>query len=122
MVLPKNILMGMMALLEQTGGAATALDYPFKQNDEATILHDPAGYALYSGTGFLLCRRFVLEAMEKPVFRTDTAWDSRIKGDRLQFWARDVSKAKTYGLHDVHFGLTLWSNGIPIIPAAPGGQ
>jgi hypothetical protein len=122
MVLPKNILLGMLSLLEQSGAAATALDYPFKDNDEATTLHDPQGYALYTGTGFLLCRRFVLEAIPKPVFRTDVAWDSRIKGDRLQFWARDVSKVKTYGLHDVHFGLTLWSNNLPILPAAPGGQ
>jgi hypothetical protein len=118
MAIPRGILKKMVSLEVP----ATALDYPFKEDGEATILHDPEGQALYSGTGFLLVMRWILDAMPKPVFTTDIAWDSRIKGKRLVFWPRDVSKIKTYGLHDVNFGLTLWSNGLGIIPAAPAGQ
>lgn len=118
MMLPKGIL-GKMADLNVP---ATALDYPFKNNGEATILHDPEGYALYSGTGFLLVWREVLDKMPKPVFRTDLAWDVRIQKGTLYMWPRDVSQIKTYGLHDINFGLQLWTNGYPIIPAAPAGQ
>lgn len=118
MALPKGILKQMMDLRVH----ATALDYPFNEDGEATTLHDPEGKALYTGTGFVLLERWVLDAMPKPIFTIDTAWDCRIKGKTLCFWPRDVSNIKTYGLHDVNFGLTLWSNGLAIIPAAPAGQ
>lgn len=118
MMLPKGVL-GKMVDLDVP---ATALDYPFKKDGEATILHDPEGYALYSGTGFLLVWREVLDKMPRPIMRTDLAWDLRIQAHTLYMWPRDVSKIKTYGLHDINFGLTLWTNGMPIVPAAPGGQ
>lgn len=118
MMLPRGILKKMIDL----NVPATALDYPFKNDGEATILHDPEGFALYSGTGFLLVWREVLDKMPKPVFRTDLAWDTRIQSHKLIMWPRDVSRIKTYGLHDINFGLTLWTNGMPIVPAAPGGQ
>lgn len=118
MALPKGILRKMI----NGGWMACALDYPFKNDGEATILHDPAGYALYSGTGFLLVDRAILDLMPKPIMRTDTAWDLRIQNHTLIMWPRDVSKIKTYGLHDINFGLTLWTNDIPIVPVAPAGQ
>lgn len=118
MMLPKGILKKMIDL----DVPATALDYPFKNDGEATVLHDPDGYALYSGTGFLLVWREVLDKMPKPIMRTDLAWDLRIQNHTLVMWPRDVSKIKTYGLHDINFGLTLWTNGMPIVPAAPAGQ
>lgn len=118
MALPQGILKKMIDL----NVPATALDYPFKKNGEATILHDPDGYALYSGTGFLLVWREILDKMPRPVFRTDLAWDVRIQKGTLYMWPRDVSKIKTYGLHDINFGLQLWTNGFPIVPAAPAGQ
>jgi len=118
MMLPKGILKKMVAL----NVPATALDYPFKNDGEATILHAPDGSALYSGTGFLLVWREVFDKMPKPVFRTDLAWDVRIQNHTLYMWPRDVSRIKTYGLHDINFGLTLYTNGMPIIPAAPAGQ
>lgn len=118
MALPKGILKQMIKL----NYPAVALDYPFKNDGEATILHDPAGYALWSGTGFLLVWREVLDKMPKPVFRTDLAWDTRLEKNKLTMWPRDVSSIKRYGLHDINFGLTLWTNGIPILPAAPAGQ
>ena len=118
MAIPKDILKKMLKL----NVPATALDYPFKKDGEATILHDPDGFALWSGTGFLLVWREVLDKMPKPVFRTDLAWDIRIEKHVLYMWPRDVSKIKTYGLHDINFGLTMWTNGMPIVPAAPAGQ
>ena len=42
MCLPNGVLKKMIDL----DVPATALDYPFKNDDEATILHDPQGYAL----------------------------------------------------------------------------
>lgn len=111
MILPKGILKQMV----ESRYPVVALDYPFRKDAEATTLHDPSGTALYTGTGFMLIERWVLDAMPKPVFSTNTAWDMMISVDnKLICWPRDVSNIKTYGLHDVHFGITLWSNDIPI--------
>lgn len=118
MALPRGILQKMV----DGGWLACALDYPFKKDGEATILHDPEGFALYSGTGFLLVDRALLDKMPRPIMRTDLAWDLRIQKHVLYMWPRDVSKVKTYGLHDINFGLTLWTNGYPIVPVAPCGQ
>lgn len=118
MMLPEGILQKMV----RGQWLACALDYPFKNDGEATILHDPDGYALYSGTGFLLVDRLVLDNMPKPIFRTDLAWDVRIEKGTLYMWPRDVSNIKTYGLHDINFGLTLWTNDIPIVPVTTCGQ
>lgn len=118
MMLPKGILKKMVDL----DYPAVALDYPFKNDGEATILHDPDGYAIYSGTGCLLVWRTVFDKMKPPYFRTDLAWDTRIEKGKLIMWPRDVSNIKTYGLHDINFGLMLYTNGIPILPAAPVGQ
>jgi hypothetical protein len=112
MIIPKGILRKML----KRDYPAVALDYPFKQDNEATALHDPNGMAFFSGTGFLLVMRIVLEKLPKPIWRIDTAWDSLIKRDgTIIWWPRDVSKIKTYGLHDVNFGLTLYSNKLPIM-------
>lgn len=94
-----------------------ALDYPFKNDGDATMLHDPAGNAIYSGTGFLLIAKSILERLPKPIFRTDTAWDTMIKGDTLVFWPRKLTKV-AYGLHDVNLGITLFANDLPIKPMA----
>lgn len=118
MMLPEGILQKMV----RGQWLACALDYPFKNDGEATILHDPDGYALYSGTGFLLVDRLILDSMPKPIFRTDIAWDVRIEKGTLYMWPRDVSNIKTYGLHDINFGLTLWTNNIPIVPVTICGQ
>jgi len=112
MIIPKGILKRML----NQKYPVVALDYPFKKDNEATTLHDPSGTALYTGTGFILIERWLLDKMPKPIFTTDIAWDMMITTDnRLVCWPRDVSKIKTYGLHDVHFGLTMWANDIPIM-------
>lgn len=111
MILPKGILKKMFA----RNYPVVALDYPFKADGDATMLHDPAGNALYSGTGFILIAKGILEALPKPIFRTDTAWDTMIKGDTLLFWPRKLTKV-AYGLHDVNLGIVLFANNIPIKP------
>lgn len=111
MILPKGILKAMV----DKDYPAVALDYPFRKNGDSTVLHDPSGFALYTGTGFLLIERWVLDKMPKPIFSTDIAWEMLIdRENKLVIWPLDVRHRKTYGLHDVHFGITLWSNDIPI--------
>lgn len=113
MIIPKGILKRMFG----KNYPVVALDYPFKNDGDATMLHDPAGNAIYSGTGFLLIAKTILERLPKPIFRTDTAWDTMIKGDTLVFWPRKLTKI-AYGLHDVNLGITLFANEIPIKPMA----
>lgn len=109
MIIPKGILQAMF----DAKYPVIALDYPFKNDGDSTMLHDPEGSVIWSGTGFLLVAKAILERMPKPVFRTDIAWDCFIKGDRLVLWPRKLNKV-AYGLHDVYFGLTLFSAGVPI--------
>jgi hypothetical protein len=111
MIIPKGILRRMF----NKAYPVVALDYPFKNNGDSTMLHDPEGMALYSGTGFILIAKSILEALPKPIFRTDTAWDTMIKGETLVFWPRKLTKV-AYGLHDVNLGIILFANSIPIMP------
>lgn len=111
MILPKGILRAMFA----KNWPVVALDYPFKADGDSTMLHDPAGNAIYSGTGFILIAKQILEVLPKPIFRTDTAWDTMIKANTLVFWPRKLTKV-AYGLHDVNLGIMLFSNDIPIMP------
>lgn len=111
MIIPKGILKKMFA----RNYPVVALDYPFKKDGDATMLHAPDGNAIYSGTGFILIAKQVLERLPKPIFRTDIAWDTMIKADTLVFWPRKLNKI-AYGLHDVNLGINLFANGIPIQP------
>lgn len=120
MIIPKGILQTML----NKRYPVVALDYPFQKDGDSTTLHDPSGMALYTGTGFMLIERWVLDKMPKPIFNIGIAWDMMItKDDKLVCWPRDVSKIKTYGLHDVNFGITMWSNDMPIlVPTRTAGQ
>ncbi|NDB59514.1 hypothetical protein EB001_13840 [bacterium] len=118
MIIPKGILRNMF----KQNYPVVALDYPFKNNGDSTVLNDPNGYAYWTGTGFLLIAKPILEAMPKPIWRTDIAWDTMIKGNTLVFWPRKLTKV-AYGLHDVNFGMVLYSQGIPIkMMAKTAGQ
>lgn len=111
MIIPKGILRKMF----DKNYPVVALDYPFKNDGDSTMLHDPVGNAIYSGTGFMLIAKGILQALPRPIFRTDTAWDTMIKGDTLVFWPRKLTKV-AYGLHDVNLGILLFANQIPIRP------
>lgn len=93
---------------------AVALDYPFQQDGDATVLHDPKGYAYWTGTGFLLVAREVLENIPRPIWRTDRTFDPFIDSDTLHFWPRQLTGTH-YGLHDLNFGLVCYSAGMPIM-------
>ena len=90
-----------------------ALDYPFQQNGDATTLHDPHGKAFWTGTGFLLVSKSVLNHMEKPIWYTGRTFDPFIDKDTIHFWPRKLDRV-FYGLHDLNFGLVLYSAGMPI--------
>lgn len=111
MVLPKGILKKMFA----TRYPVVALDYPFQQDGDSTCLHDPQGMAFWTGTGFLLVARQVLENMPRPIWRTDRTFDPFIDKDTIHFWPRKLTKV-FYGLHDLNFGMVCYSAGMPIYP------
>lgn len=111
MIIPKGILKEMFAVKYPV----VALDYPFQQNGDSTCLHDPKGMAYWTGTGFLLCAREILENLEKPIWRTNRTFDPFIDEDTIHFWPRKLDKI-FYGLHDLNFGMVLYSAGVPIYP------
>lgn len=111
MIIPKGVLKQMFS----ANYPVVALDYPFQQNGDATCLHDPKGYAYWTGTGFMVVAKAVLQQMEKPIWRTDTTFDPFIDKDTIHFWPRKLDKVH-YGLHDLRFGLLLYSAQMPIMP------
>lgn len=111
MILPKGILKRMFAM----NYPVVALDYPFQTDGDSTCLHDPQGFAYWTGTGFLLAAREVLDQMEKPIWRTDRTFDPFIDKDTIHFWPRKLDKV-FYGLHDLNFGMVLYSAGMPVLP------
>ena len=113
MIIPKGILKKMFLAKYPV----VAIDYPFQQQGDATVLHDPQGKAFWSGTGFMLVAKSVLMQMERPIWRTDTTFDPFIDKDTIHFWPRKLDKIY-YGLHDLRFGLLLYSAGVPVMPMA----
>jgi hypothetical protein len=111
MILPHGILKEMFA----ENYPVVALDYPFQQQGDSTCLHDPNGMAYWTGTGFLLVSKAVLEQMERPIWRTDTTFDPFIDKDTIHFWPRKLDRV-FYGLHDLRFGMLLYSAGMPVKP------
>ena len=117
-IIPKGLLKEMFA----KNYPVVAMDYPFQQDGDSTVLHDPQGMAYWTGTGFMLVARTVLEQLEKPIWRTDRTFDPFIDKDTLHFWPRMLDKV-FYGLHDLNFGLVLYSAGMPVLPMErTGGQ
>lgn len=111
MIIPKGILKEMFA----EGYPVVALDYPFKKNGDSTCHHDPEGFAYYTGTGFMLIARQILENMEKPIWRTNIIFDPFIDKDTIHFWPRELEDTH-YGLHDLYIGMVLYSSGVPVKP------
>jgi hypothetical protein len=117
-IIPKGLLREMFA----QNYPVVAMDYPFQQDGDSTVLHDPQGFAYWTGTGFMLVSKAILEQMEKPIWRTDRTFDPFIDKDTIHFWPRKL-KGVHYGLHDLNFGMVLYSAGVPILPMErTGGQ
>lgn len=109
MIIPRGVLGRMFSM----NYPAVALDYPFKQDGDSTCLHDPKGFAYWTGTGFLLVAKSVLQQLEKPIWRTDTTYEQFVDKDTMHWWPRKLDRV-FYGLHDLRFGLILYSNEMPI--------
>lgn len=99
MILPKNTLKKLLA----EDVPAIACDYPMSAEGKPSAFRDPAGNAIYVGTGCLLVTREFIEKYPKPVFRSDIAWDMKV-GESVEMTARKI-KGDVYGLHDVTFSL-----------------
>lgn len=118
MIIPE----GMLERMFEVNYPVVAMDYPFRQNGDATTLHDPEGKAYWTGTGFILIARQVLENIPKPIWRTDRTFDPFVDEHTIHFWPRHLEDVH-YGLHDLNFGLTLYSAGMPIyVMQQTGGQ
>lgn len=107
-ILPKDTLKRLL----KAKVPAICCDYPVSYQGKPSVYRDPAGNAIYGGTGCLLVTRKFLETYKQPVFRTDVAWDTKI-GDRFEATPRKI-EGDLYGLHDVTFGLLAYQRGTPI--------
>ncbi len=118
MILPKGVLRSMF----DKNYPVVALDYPFRSNGDSTMWRDPSGQVFWSGTGFLLVAKAVLEKLEKPIWKTGHTWEVVMRGETIYLWPHRLKKI-AYGLHDVNFGMTLYSSQMPIMDAGlEGGQ
>lgn len=108
MILPKDVLKTLL----KAKVPAICCDYPVSREGKPSVYRDPAGNAIYGGTGCLLVTREFLEAYKQPVFRTDIAWDIKV-GDKFEATPRKI-EGDLYGLHDVTFGLLAYNRGTPI--------
>lgn len=117
MVIPDGTFWGMLDL----NLPVVACDYPVTKDGKGAVFYDPDGNAVFSGTGCLLVRREVLDAMPKPIFRTDIKYTPLNYGNTVKFVAKR-SVDEGYGLHDVAFGIDLYKRGIPIYVYGNLGQ
>lgn len=63
----------------------------------------------------MVVARAVLEQLEKPIWRTDTTFEQFIDTDTMHWWPRKLDRI-FYGLHDLRFGLIMYSNSVPVLP------
>lgn len=120
MILPPDILKQMINFEEDV----VAADYPVTKQGQGALFKDASGKVIFSGTGCLLVKRPVFDKLKKPYFRSDVGWSALNYGKKLiKLIATDRgTNFKTYGLHDVTFGVKLFKAGIPInvIPVTLG--
>ncbi len=110
MILPPDILKKM---LDKDLAVVTA-DYPINKNGRGSVFSDKGGKVLITGTGCLLVKREVLDAMKPPYFRTDIRWNIKNMGDFIKLTGAKTGQIDGYGLHDVNFSMNLHRLEIPI--------
>lgn len=96
-----------------------ACDYPAVRKESpdgqaSTVLYAPDGTAFFTGMGCMLVNRIILEKIGD--FTTDYKWDIELFDGILKFkQVKNEKKAEErYGNQDVHFGITLYANKLPI--------
>lgn len=91
-----------------------ACDYPISEQPSGTVLYDSNDKAIFTGTGFILIKKHVLDAMPKPIFIAGVSWDFKPYGNKIKFTPKLVNPNTVYGQHDINFGLYHYINGEPI--------
>ena len=96
-----------------------ACDYPAVRKESpdsraSTVLYAPDGTAFFTGMGCMLVNRIILEKIGN--FTTEFVWDIELFDGILEFKQRKSGKKddNRYGNQDVHFGITLYANKLPI--------
>lgn len=113
MILPPGVLTKML----QDDKDAVACDYPLVPDEPSgTILYSDPNTAFFTGTGCLLIKRHVFDKLPRPVFRTDVEWEWSLSHEGMKLVAQPEGKfsKQPYGLHDITFGLYMYTHGMPI--------
>jgi hypothetical protein len=120
MILPEGTLDAMLLM----DAPVVACDYPVSKSGQGAIMKSAEGKIVFAGTGCLLVKRAVFDALTPPYFRTDIRWNAANYGSFIRLTAARITNPdlEGYGLHDTNFGLKLWQAGIPISEAGVIGQ
>lgn len=109
MVLPEGILQELI----DSGVPIAAADYPVSDKSMC-VTRDRNGLVKNTGTGCLFAEReafaSVLPFTTKYVYEVD--WSDRDKWKVMEI--PELLAESMYGLHDIHFGMTLYNRGTPI--------
>jgi hypothetical protein len=109
MALPEGILAELFAAVED-GHPIVAADYPVADGRVMCVNRDADGKVRHTGTGCLLAE---VEALRAALpFRADIAY--RVNREWEPFIIPPAMAQVSYGMHDVHFGMTLYQRGTPI--------
>lgn len=108
---------GILLELLEADKDVIACDYPLTEYPSGTILYDSNGEAIFTGTGFMLIKRELLNKLPMPIFKSNISWEYKHYGDKMKFVARLENPDKVYGQHDITFGLHQYLNGEPIAVA-----
>lgn len=110
MVLPRGVLHQML----DTDSPIVATDYPVSDQPNSSTSYDNHDRPIYTGTGCILIKREVLEAMPKPIFRADIQWNITNINNQTIFIPEFTDKDKVYGHQDINFGIYHYINGTDI--------
>lgn len=112
MILPPDTLKTLLRADED----AISADYPIGKEGQGAIFTDKEGRVVFTGTGCLLVKREVFKKLPKPYFTDKIKWNALNYGTHITMIANGTGKKESlYGLHDVTFGVRLYSKGTPIV-------